>query len=198
MSTTRDVPDAAAAGEAALRLLGSRAASAVRFTTGNNHWVFDVRLGTGAAVVLRMTTAEWRPAMVGALHLSGLLRPMGVPLPRVLHADLDATFPTLVLERLAGSDLGHVMAGLDDRSLEAVAGRVGEAQGVVSGLPSAGRYGYAVTAEMAPCASWPDLLAGGLARSRCRLARTGLFSLEITDRVEALLDAVHPEASRIP
>src|SRR3954469_20676078 len=114
MSATRDVPDAATAGEAALRLLGSGATSVARFTTGNNHWVYDVRLETGAAVVLRMTTAEWRPAMVGALHLSELLRPMGVPLPRVLRADLDATFPTLALERLAGSDLGQVMAGLDD------------------------------------------------------------------------------------
>src|SRR4051795_2496906 len=186
MSATRDVPDAAAAGEAALRLLGSRAASAVRFTTGNNHWVFDVRLETGAAVVLRMTTAAWRRAMVGALHLNGLLRPMGVPLPRVLRADLDATFPTLALERLAGSDLGQVMAGLDDRSLEAVAGGVVEAQAIVAGLPSAGRYGYAVPAEAAPCASWPDLLAEGLAQSRGRLARTGLFPLAITDGVEAL------------
>ena len=192
------VPNAAAAGEAALRLLGSRAASIVRFTTGSGHWVFDVRLETGAAVVLRMTTASLRPAMAGALQMSELLRPMGVPLPQVLHADLDAMFPTLVLERFAGRDLGHVMASLEGRSLEAIAGRVAEAQRIVSGLPSAGRYGEAVTAETAPYASWPAVLAESLARSRRQLAAAGLFSLEITDRVEALLDAVHPQASQIP
>ena len=136
--------------------------------------------------------------MVGALQMSELLRPMGVPLPQVLHADLDATFPTLVLERLAGTDLGHVMASLEGRSLEAIAGRVVDAQWIVSRLPSAGRYGEAVTAEMAPCTSWPAVLAGGLARSRRRLAAAGLFSLEIADRVEALLDAVRPQASQIP
>lgn len=61
--------------------------------------MFDVRLETGASVVLRMTTASLRPAMRGALHLNELLRPVGVPLPQVLRADLDATFPTPVLAR---------------------------------------------------------------------------------------------------
>lgn len=199
MSTTPavQVPDAAAASDAALRLLGSRAVSAARFTTGSCHWVFDVRLETGASVVLRMTTASLRPAMCGAGHLNGLLRPMGVPLPRVLCADLDATFPTLVLERLAGTDLRHFMSNLDGKALKGIAGRVAEAQKVVSQLPSAGRYGIAVTPEMAPCASWPDVLARNLARSRRRLSGAGLFSLDTADRVEALLEAVHTEASQI-
>ena len=34
---------------------------------------------------------------------------MGVPLPQVLHAELDAMFPMLVLERLAGTDLEKVI-----------------------------------------------------------------------------------------
>jgi aminoglycoside phosphotransferase len=191
------VPDAVAASDAALRLLGSRAVSVVRFTTGRCHWVFDVRLETGASVVLRMTTASLRPAMRGALYLNELLRPTGVPLPRVLHADLDATFPTLVLERLAGTDLGHVMASLDGKTLEGIAGRVAEAQGIVSQLPSAGRYGFAVKPEMAMCASWPDVLAGNLARSRRRLSGTELFPLDTADRVEALLGIVHSEATQV-
>lgn len=180
-----------------MRLMGSRAVSVARFTTGSCHWVFDVRLETGASVVLRMTTASLQPAMRGALHLNELLRPLGVPLPRVFHADLDAAFPTLVLERLAGTDLGHVMASLDDKSLESIAGRVAAAQEIVSQLPSAGRYGFAVAAGMAPCVSWPDVLAGSLARSRRRLSGAGLFSLDTTDRVEALLEAVHSEADRV-
>ena len=190
-------PDLASAGETALRLLGSRAVSVARFTTGNCHWVFDVRLESGATVVLRMTTASLRPAMRGALHWNGLLRPMGVPLPQVLHADLDAAFSTLVLERFDGTDIGNVMSSLNDKSLERIARRIAEAQGIVSQVPSAGRYGYAMTAETAPCASWPDVLASGLARSRRRLAQAGLFSLEIADKVEALLDAVQSEASQI-
>ena len=160
--------------------------------------MFDTRLETGARVVLRMTTAALRPAMVGALHLNRLLRPMGVTMPRVLGADLDAGFPTLVLERLAGTDLGHVMAGLDGEFLEIIAKRVAEAQGIVARLPSTGRYGYAVTAGMAPCASWPDVLASSLARSRRRLSEARHFPTEAADKVEALLDAVRPEASQIP
>ena len=192
------LPDAAAVSDAAQRLLGSRAVSVARFTTGSCHWVFDVGLETGTSVVLRMTTASLRPAMCGALHLNELLRPMGVPLPRVLHADLDAIFPTLVLERLAGTDLGHVMAALDDQSLKGIAWQVAEAQGIVSRLPSGGRYGYAVTSELAPHASWPDVLAGSLARSRRRLLGAGLFPINIADKVEALLEAVHSEAIHTP
>ena len=135
--------------------------------------------------------------MAGALHLNELLRPMGVPLPRVLRADLGATFPTLLLERLAGTDLRHVMSNLDGMALEGIAGRVAEAQEVVSRLPSAGRYGFAVTPEMAPCVSWPDVLAGSLTRSRRRLSGARLFSLGTADRVEALLRAVHMEASQV-
>ena len=148
-------------------------------------------------MVLRMTTAALRPAMAGALHLNGVLRPMGVPLPQVLCADLDAEFPTLVLERLTGTDLRHIMSSLDEMSLEGIAGRVAKAQEVVSRLPSMGRYGFAVTPEMAPCASWPDVLAGSLARSRHRLSVAGLFPLDTTDRIEALLGAVQTEANRV-
>ena len=191
------VPNAAIAGETTLRLLGLKAVSVARFATGSCHWVFDVRLETGAPVVLRMTTASLRPAMAGALHLNGLLRPMGVPLPRIFHADLDATFPTLVLERLVGTDLQHVLSNLDGMALEGIAGRVAEAQEVVSRLPSAGRYGFAVTPGMAPCASWPDVLARSLARSRCRPSAARLFSLGTADRVEALLEAVQTEASQV-
>lgn len=180
-----------------MRLLGSKAVSVARFTTGSCHWVFDVRLETGACVVLRMTTASLRPAMVGALYLNELLRPIGVPVPQVFHADLDALFPTLILERLAGTDLGHIMASLTGKSLESIAERVVKAQGIVARLPSAGRYGYAVIAKMAPCASWPDVLASSLARSRRRLSGAGLFPQETADKVEALLEAVHPEANQI-
>jgi len=63
-------------------------------------------------------------------------------------------------------------------------------------LPSAGRYGFAVKAGLAQCASWSDVLAGSLARSRRRLSGAGLFSLETADRVEALLEAVNSEASQ--
>ena len=113
--------------------MGARAVSAVRFTTGSCHWVFDVRLETGASAVLRMTTASLRPAMCGALHLNELLRPPGVPLPRVLETDLDAAFPTLVLERLAGIDLAHVMARACCGSVWSVACMAGPALGVAGG-----------------------------------------------------------------
>jgi len=176
------VPDVASAGETAYRLLAARAVSIRRFPTGSCHWVFDVRLETGKFVVLRMTTASLRPAMHGALLMNELLRPKSVPLPRILQEGLNDQFPTLVLERLAGTDLAHIMHRLDDSMLEAIADRVVAAQEAVMALPSAGRYRYALEAATAPCASWPDFLSSSLERSRRRLSENGLFSVEYADR----------------
>ena len=196
-SPSGEAPDLAAAREAARRLLGSRAVWVERFTTGSCHWVFDVRLETGASAVLRMTEASRRPAMAGALEMSELLRPKGVPLPAVLVADLDSEFPTLVLERLPGTDLGHVIGALDHAALDAIAGRVASAQRIVASLPAGARFGYATKPEAAPHASWPEFLRASLARSRRRLAAAGLFPQHHADRVEALLGEVESVAQKV-
>lgn len=191
------IPDVASASQTAYRLFGIRAASIRRFPTGSCHYVFDVRLETGTSVVLRMTTGSLRPAMCGAMKMNELLRPMGVPLPQILHADLDAAFPTLALERFAGSDLANVMDELQGSMLEAIADRVTEAQEIVATLPSAGRYGYALETSIAPCASWPEVLNLSLERSRGRLLENGLFSINYADRIEALLNEVRPMAEQV-
>jgi fructosamine-3-kinase len=52
------------------------------------------------AVVVRIAADHSRSAMAGALWLSRLLRPQGVPLPEIIAEGLNHQFPYLVLERL--------------------------------------------------------------------------------------------------
>ena len=85
--------------------------------------------------------------MAGALYLSELLRRRGVPLPAILAADVQAERPWLVLERLPGTDLGAVIAGLSDSQLDRIAASVVQAQVITANTGTAGRYGYAIRPE---------------------------------------------------
>jgi aminoglycoside phosphotransferase len=64
--------------------------------------------------------------MAGAVYLSRLLRPRGVPLPAILAEDVEAKFPWLLLQRLPGTDLGEAMSGLTEDQLDAIAAKVAQ------------------------------------------------------------------------
>lgn len=181
------LPDPSLAASLAAAATGVPPVAVRRFGTGSMHYVFEVTFAHRPPVVARITTAANRSVMEGAMQLSRLLRPRGVPLPEILAADLAGPFPVLLLERLAGSDFGAVASGLSALSLDRIACRVAHAQAITSALPSAGRYGYATSPEAAPHARWSDVLEAGLARSRSRILRAGLFPVEAVDRVAALV-----------
>src|SRR5690606_23482887 len=92
--------------------LGVEAIGARRFTTGLHHFVYDVTLADGRTVAMRMTRPREARFMRSAVALSRQLRPLGVPLPELLAADVEAPFPWMLLERLPGRDLGEVIADL--------------------------------------------------------------------------------------
>jgi hypothetical protein len=114
-----------------------------------------------------------------------------------LGTDLEGPFPTLVLERLEGTDLGDVIGDLDHASLDAIAGHVVAAQQAVQELPGAGRFGYAADAQDAPHSTWMDFLAASLSRSREHLARNALVNVRHADSVERLLTDIRDEAAKV-
>jgi Ser/Thr protein kinase RdoA (MazF antagonist) len=153
-----------------------------RFGTGSHHYVFEAMFEDRPAVVVRIAAGHSRSAMAGALRLSRLLRPQGVPLPEIIAERLNHQFPHLVLGRLPGTDLGEVIRGLSDSSLEAIAAKVARAQWVTAKTASSGRYGYGVASTNAPHDKWSRVLQDNLARSRSRIAvaRAELDSLPPT------------------
>ena len=131
--------------------------------------------------------------MADDVRLNALLRPLGVPLPKVLGEGLDQPLPWVILERLSGADLGDVIDGLSDEQLRSVAEGVAQAQAAVARLGPAERYGYAAPPMAAPNAAWSAVLEANLSRSRDRILAAGLFGIEPVDAVAALIAQRHGE-----
>ena len=178
--------------------LGIEVVSARRFTTGLHHFVYEVDLADGRAVVMRMTRPSERQAMRNAVMLSKQLLPSGVPLPRIIAADMETSWPWMLLERLAGVDLGEVVAVLPDACLAEIAAGVAKAQHMAAKMPNAGRYGYAAAADEAPFERWSRVIEGHVRRSRERIAVAGLLELAVVERVESLLAAMREELDAMP
>ena len=192
-------PNAPLAAAIASCVTGCAPNAVKRFTTGARHHVFDIGFQGRPPVVVRIGDPSARAEMEGAVYLSGLLRPRGVPLPAILAANVHAECPWLVLERLPGTDLGAIIAGVSDTQLDRIAAGVAQAQAITAQTGTAGRYGYAVRPERAPQSTWSQVLDAHLARSRRRIASTGLFDAGLVDRVQRHLsimrdriDAVAP------
>ena len=178
-------------------VLGVEAREARRFTTGLHHFGYEVTLADGRAVAMRMTRPSEVRFMRSAVALSRQLRPLGVPLPELLAADTEAPFPWMLLERLPGRDLGEVVGTLPEASLGQIAEQVIAAQRIAAATPSAGRYGFSATPEGAPFASWSDVVAADIERSRTRIAAAGLFDLAVVEPLELKLAAFREELDTI-
>jgi aminoglycoside phosphotransferase len=138
-----------------------------------------------------------RADIAGAIYLSRLLRPRGVPLPAILAEDIRAEPPWLLLERLPGTDLGAVISRLSEEQLDVIAANVVRAQAITWETGSAGRYGYAARAVQAPQAAWSHVLNANLARSRQRITSAGLFDAGLVDLVQAVVTANREEIDKI-
>jgi aminoglycoside phosphotransferase (APT) family kinase protein len=160
-----------------------------RFGVGAGHFVYDVRLADGRRVVVRISRRDDLDAARGAVYWSRMLRPKGVPLPELVHADLSMSqlpFPFIVLARLAGDDLGVVYERLSRRELRALAERLAATQSIVTGLPTGRGFGYATSYEAAFAhASWAGVVAASFARSRQRLRAAGVVAECVVDAAEA-------------
>lgn len=191
-------PDAALAASLAEAAMRRRPLGVTRFTTGLQHYVFEVTFADAPPVVMRIASATDGPLMADAARLNRWLRPLGVPLPAILAEGLGDTFAWLMLERLNGTDLGHVIAGLPSARLSGIAATVASAQTVVAATPSAGRFGYAVDARSAPHERWSDVPLAGLLRSQRRILANGLYESSPVDRVMALFETLRPALDRQP
>jgi aminoglycoside phosphotransferase (APT) family kinase protein len=199
MTTAAEIlPDADLAGQLARAATGCAPRTVRRFTTGSQHYVFEIEFAEHAPVVVRISAAIGRHLAQGASRLSSLLRPLGVPLPAIVAEDLDGPFPYQILERLPGTDLGHVIAGLPGDRLDDIASRVVDAQRIVAATPSSGRYGYAADPAEAPYDRWSSNLQYSLTRSRTRIAAVGLFDLALVDALEAAFAGLRQEADDQP
>lgn len=175
--------------------------SVERFSTGLGSYVYDVTSVNGKKFVVRMTRPEHREILVGAVYWSELLRPKGVPLPQILHNDIDACttpFPALLLERLPGADLWHVYSDLSAEQKKTLAGEIVLIQRKVGALPPGDGFGDVLSCDGPfPCRSWSEVVHALLERSRLRINEVGIVDPRHVDRVRDALPPFEGYFSRV-
>jgi aminoglycoside phosphotransferase len=191
-------PSAELASAIAAQVTGCSPETVSRFTTGARHYVYEAKFSSRQPVVVRIGSTTAHSEIAGAIYLSKLLRPRGVPLPAIVAEDVQSGFPWLVLERLPGTDLGAVIGNFSDAQLDRIAARVALAQSITSETSSADRYGYAVKPKEAPHSTWSQVLDAHLSRSRRRIASAGLFDVALADTVQNELGVIRNQVDAIP
>lgn len=176
----------------ARRVLAWSDTRAQRFTTGTAFFVYEVAHGANLAVV-RIGRPEQASALAEGRALQDRLRPLGVPLPDILAHGVQDGLPYLVMSRLAGTDLGHVIDDLGPASLRSIAEGVADAQLATAGSARGHGFGYASTADRAPHPLWTDVVRAHIDRSRQRILANGLFPPGVVAAAERLL-ATHADA----
>ena len=180
-------PESLKKAESVCRILfGKRAFSLNRFHTGLAHYVFHLILPDDGEYVLRIARPETAGLFCGALHWLELLRPLGVPVPGIVCADVDGDPPFMLLEYLPGEDLGHVYTGLSSIDKDGIARAMVAIGDKLDGLPPVKGYGYLKSLEDPGEADWLLVCRNHLERSREGILTHGIFPEEYVDRAEVL------------
>ena len=111
---------------------------------GRSHFVYEVELASGEAVVARITRTDRAECFAGFAYWRRQLAEVGVPVPRVLSMDLTESllpWPVMFLERAPGDDLCNVYADLTSAEKRRVADDLLEIQHHMRGLPPGPGYG---------------------------------------------------------
>ena len=145
-----------------------------RFLTGLCHYAFSVTTADGRKLVVRIATPPTKRLLAGGIYWNEFLRPIGVPLPRMIAASLEPSeiqFAFVILEHLSGSDLGEVYQSLSSPQKLEVASEVVRIQKKVSVLPKAGGFGLACSYSEPPAHSgWEAAILGILERAHQRMS----------------------------
>lgn len=185
------VPGERDAARIAQRHLGADVRAVERLPTGLRNYVYAVTLADKRRVVVRLNLPGNGAHFAAAARWHRLLRPLGVPLPALLHADPRPPgddFPCMILEYLPGRDLEYAYPRLAPRQKAALAERIVAIQRAVGALPLGPGFGYASGYDdPALHPTWTALLRAELARSRARIAEAGAISPAVADRVVARL-----------
>ncbi len=180
---------------------GQDARSVQRFATGLCHYVYDVVLDDGQRLVARIAGSDTQSLLAGGVRWSSLLRPRGVPLPALLHVDLDATvvpFAYVLLEHLPGTDLGHVYHGLTWKEKRAMAAEIVRIQRVAHALPPGRRYGYVTSPDEVPsCATWTAVVEQSLDEALETIGRVGVVEVRDAERLRQRLVHYRPYLDQV-
>jgi aminoglycoside phosphotransferase (APT) family kinase protein len=168
MTPTRD--DAA---NAVRSRLGLKPVEIRRFLTGLCHYVFSATTADRQKFVVRIASPSTKRLLVGGIYWNEFLRPIGVPLPRIITSCLepaDIPFAFVILEQLPGSDLGEIYQSLSSSEKLQIASEVVRIQKKMSVLPEADGFGPAYSYSEPPrYRGWDGAVLAILDRAQRRM-----------------------------
>ena len=157
-----DVPVRAAQVRALVRkALGEEPQAVTHQDFGHNSLTFDVALA-GRNVIVRTNDAA--EIFARTAHNLATLAKLGLPVPRVLAADLTAQrfpFGWMLLEKIPGRDLRYELEAMTEAQMTRLAEQIVGFQKRVMALPTGAGVGYAPLGEPGPFASLWDFLHEG-------------------------------------
>ena len=204
-ATSRSSRDVFPTAELAVRILESVISAGPwtvrRFPTGTAHFVFDAETADGRRLIDRGDADDRTAAAENAVRLAHLLRPLGIPLPAVIHADFRTAtvpFPFVILERLPGVDLGDVYLELTQTQKRSIAAEMVRIGAIVDQLPAGGGFGFAATpGDPSLKRTWRAVLDALIARAESRFAEIDADLFALAERVRAAIGAHSDALSRI-
>jgi aminoglycoside phosphotransferase (APT) family kinase protein len=171
--------------------LGYEATQVQRILTGLCHHVFSVTAADEQKFVVRIGTPATKRLLEGGIYWNQVLRAIGVPLPKMLAADLEPLeirFPFVILERMPGTDLGLIYQTLSSPEKLGIVSELVRIQKEVSELPEASGFGYAYSYSEPPeHQSWAAVVLAILGRARQRISRSDHPGLSYVERATRIL-----------
>jgi aminoglycoside phosphotransferase (APT) family kinase protein len=191
-------PDEATAADVTSALTGDKIRSVLRLTTGNQNFVYAV-VSDNSEYVIRMTLPQFREKFLHAQSLQDILIPLGVPLAAFIANDIQgqySAFPSLLMRRLPGADLGAVYHGLSNDQKKSLAKRMVEIHRLTNSLPDGKAFGY-TSNPIHP--SWDHFIENELNIACERIRKAEVFSEMIPEgavrlfgQIRGILQQVSP------
>jgi aminoglycoside phosphotransferase (APT) family kinase protein len=164
------------------------------------HFVYDVRTAD-EAFVLRIAQHGNEHLLASSVRWCEIMSGIGVPVPRVLHADLSRTlhpFAYAALERLQGTDLQWAYPQLSSAEKVALAGEIVDVQQRVSALGDGSGFGERLAdAVDFPHPSWGAAVGSLLERCDVRRPVGKIVDVDEINRARTAAAALEPYFSRV-
>jgi aminoglycoside phosphotransferase (APT) family kinase protein len=194
-------PEIEVAQRIAATFCNSDVVSVRQFPTGLCHFVFEASVPGGRRFVVRIARPENGRLLTGAVYWEKQLRTAGIPIARILHADLERQqfpFAYLILERLDGTDLEAVYPLLSRESKVRLGGRMAELQCAVAELRHGPCFGNVISYEDPNhCAFWRDVVEANIAACSGRIQDGSVLTLGDVAALERAASSLSVEFARV-
>lgn len=201
MNTSNLYPNEEVAAKVAAAMTNEKVLSSLRLTTGDQYFVFAINT-SHSKYVIRMTDKQQKNKFLSAIYWQEKLIPLGVPLAKFIHIDLDgehSQYPALLMQRLPGDDLCNVYPELTDSIKQILAKEIVKIQATTDKLPNGLGYGIADSYENIPeDKSWFDFLMNRLELFKTIIKKNSVFDDKEVSRAISIAKELQNKFHEIP